>query len=91
MRVKRHIEITVFAEQTVIIRPLNLPQPGWCEACAAQVSLITPESAASLAGVTVRTIFQQVEAGQIHFVEVPDGRLLVCATSLTERTTAGPV
>ncbi len=85
MRRKRQIEITVFAEQTIIIRPLNLPQPGWCENCGAQVPLLTPERAAAIAGVSVRTIFRHVETGQLHFVEPPDGRLLICANSLADR------
>jgi hypothetical protein len=86
MRRKRRIEITVFAEQTVVIRPVNLPQPGWCESCAANAPLLTPERAAVIAGVTVRSIFQRVEAGQLHFVEPLDGRLLICANSLAEKS-----
>ena len=44
--------------------------------------MITPEAAAALAGVTVRSIYARVEAEGVHFLETLDGLLLLCANSL---------
>ena len=46
--------------------------------------MLPPEEAAVLTSVGTRTLYRWVEAGRIHFAEVPDGaqqRLLVCPVS----------
>lgn len=40
--------------------------------------------AAGLAGVPERLVYQLVEAGMTHFVERPDGVVLICPESLGE-------
>jgi hypothetical protein len=55
----------------------------WCPGCSAIVTLVPPEQAAGIAGVTVRTINRWVEAESVHFVETEDGLLLLCVNSLT--------
>ena len=40
--------------------------------------------AAPLARVTVRSIYARVEAEGVHFLETPDGLLLLCANSLSQ-------
>ena len=44
--------------------------------------MVTPQQAAAIARVTVRAVNQRVEAGMVHFLETPDGRLWVCVNSL---------
>ena len=44
--------------------------------------MITPEQAAEIVGVSLRTIFSWVEAGRVHFDESPDQLLSICLTSL---------
>jgi hypothetical protein len=46
--------------------------------------MISPEAAAVIASVTVRSIYRLVESGKVHFIEEPNG-LLVCIRSLLER------
>jgi predicted site-specific integrase-resolvase len=46
--------------------------------------MITPDAAAAIAALTVRTVYRWVEMGDIHFIEEPNG-LLVCLGSLLER------
>jgi hypothetical protein len=46
--------------------------------------LITPEMTAAPSPVTVRTVNQRLEAGDVYFVETPDGHLWVGADSLSE-------
>jgi hypothetical protein len=53
-----------------------------CPRCLAETSLMLPEEASSLSNFSLREIFRRVEAGRVHFVETPEGRLFICATSL---------
>jgi hypothetical protein len=46
--------------------------------------MISPDAAAAIAALTVRSIYRLVESGELHFIEKPDG-LLVCVRSLLER------
>jgi len=46
--------------------------------------------AAALAGVPERLVYQLVEAEKVHFVERPDGAILICPESLGELTNRGP-
>ena len=55
-----------------------------CPVCAER-AMVTPEAAAALARVTVRSIYARIEAGSVHFLERPDGLLLLCADSLSLR------
>jgi hypothetical protein len=60
-----------------------------CEVCAnPQVAMLAPEVAAALAGISLRTIFKMVEAGQVHYLEQADGLLLVCPNSLLQDSEA---
>jgi hypothetical protein len=43
--------------------------------------MVTPEAAAAIARVTVRSIYARVETESLHFLETPDGLLLLCANS----------
>ena len=46
------------------------------------VPMATPEVAAGIYGMTQRMIYRRVEAGDAHFVESPNGFLLICLASL---------
>src|SRR5713101_1264457 len=55
---------------------------AWCATCAKPVPMVTPQQAAVIARVSVRVVNRWVEADDIHFMETPDGLLLVCLNSL---------
>ncbi len=85
MNRKRRIEITV--EKTLLlVRRVSTP-PVWCAECPAPALMLTPEEAAALTGLSTRSLYRQVEAGQFHFVETAEGRLLVCPNSLATTAT----
>jgi excisionase family DNA binding protein len=44
--------------------------------------MLTADEAATIAKVSSRTIYRRVEAGEMHYTETAEGRLLVCANSL---------
>ena len=54
----------------------------WCDGCGAESLMITPGVAASLAGVTTDVIHAHVQAGSVHFIELPGSVLLICGFSV---------
>ena len=89
MRKRKLTEILIETVETVVIRHGQPPEPNgeqltsWCAECARAVTLLAPDAAAAWLGVATRTVFRQVEAGQLHFQETPDGRLWLCRNSVT--------
>lgn len=85
-RLKRRIEtLTVTREVWVVPRraaPETRLFQTWCADCAGPSVMLAPEQAATLAGVSQRTIYRWVEAGQVHFVESVEKGLRVCAHTL---------
>lgn len=81
---KRTVTTIEIAERVVVstTRTEN-PRPP-CPVCAAE-AMVTPEETAALARVPVRTIYARIEAEGVHFLETPDGLLLLCANSLFQR------
>lgn len=57
----------------------------WCVAFGAETTMVSPQQAAVITGVTVRTINSWVEDNLVHFIETADGLLLVCVSSLSQR------
>ena len=54
-----------------------------CDRCNQWVQMVTPNQAAAIARVAVRTINRWVEADSIHFAESPEGLLLICLNSIS--------
>jgi hypothetical protein len=79
---KRRTEITIETERLLLLRDSSRSLFLWCDACCAQVRMLTPEEAASTAQVSVRAIYRRVEAGELHFIEMPEWPVLICANSV---------
>ena len=47
--------------------------------------LLSPDQASSLTGIPARLIYRWVEAGAIHYRELPNGKLTVCIKTLLSR------
>ena len=76
-------EITIEIDEITLVNSSRTPSlQVWCPGCSAIVMLVSPERAAGVAGVTVRTINRWVEAEIVHFVETENGLLLLCVNSL---------
>lgn len=82
---KKRTEIT-FETNVLIVRRTHQSRPIFCNTCLSSVFLVAPDTAATLAGVSTRTIYRWVELEQIHYTETPDGRLLVCPRSFPDCT-----
>ena len=77
-------EITVETERLLIIRRRYQAVEEWCDGCGKLALMIRPDQAAAVTGLTLRNLFSQIDAGRLHFRELPDGLLLICLTSLLE-------
>jgi hypothetical protein len=90
---KRRTEITIETERLLVFgRNLGItgsrsqeqhPRPlVWCLSCADHVRPLTTDEAAIQAHVTSLTIFHWVESETLHYIESPEGLLLICPNSL---------
>jgi hypothetical protein len=83
---KRKIEIAFETKQTIVWRRRSETVETWCESCAAPSLMLDAQHAAFGAGLSLRQICQQVETGNLHFIETEEGLLLICLTSLSNKT-----
>ena len=82
---KRSLIITEETYEVIISRrAAGRAARAWCDGCAAEVEMITPERAALLAAANTRAIYRWVEAALLHFAETPEGSLTLCQNSLAE-------
>jgi len=44
--------------------------------------MLTPEEAQRLTGMNLRTIYQWIESGRVHFLEEASGELMICLAPL---------
>ena len=84
MSKSRITEIAVETEETLTVRILRSHRTR-CAACATEVAMVRPETAARLTGLRSREIYRRVEAGAVHFQESADGTVYVCLESLASR------
>ncbi len=83
-RITRTAEVTIETEENLVFGSSanRRRQTAWCPNCRREAAMVSPEQAARIAGVGTRAVYAWVGAGTIHFVESPEGLLLVCLDSL---------
>jgi len=77
----RRVRITIQTERLLVMshgRSLY----SLCAACGDEVRMVTIDQAATLARLSSREIYREVEAGMLHFIETTEGSVLVCFNSL---------
>jgi hypothetical protein len=90
MRIRRRKAVVVQTHQVTTVHWNRQPIVRWCPDCAAQVEMLTPESAAEIAGISSRDLFRRVEANEVHFIDLVERGLLICCDSI-RRTPASNV
>ncbi|HEX6732185.1 MAG TPA: hypothetical protein VF074_19355 [Pyrinomonadaceae bacterium] len=81
---KKRTEISIEIDEVIVVSASGKDiQRNPCPICTGE-AMVTPEEAAALTGVTVRSLYALVEDEGVHFLETPDGALLLCARSLIE-------
>src|SRR5437016_10106771 len=83
MRRKRRIEISVETREVSMVSLPGRTVRSRCATCAQRVDVATIDEATALTRIDSRTIYQLVEAGRVHFMETPEGFLLICLNSLS--------
>jgi excisionase family DNA binding protein len=78
----KRTETTIESHEVWVIRRARRVSPEWCDLCAGQAGMLTPDEAALWKGVSTRTVYRWVEGGRLHFTEMADGSLLICLASL---------
>ena len=81
-RTKKTTEIEVETQEVILTTQGTRPKTAWCAACARESAMESPEGVARLTGVSVRAVYRWMDAGSVHFTEMPGGRLLVCLGSV---------
>lgn len=92
MKTKTNTKVTFEKRQRTTIRLRRFNRKSvWCERCAAETELLTPDEAALISGATQMLIFRRVENGELHFIETTRGALQICRNSLENKdyTTKG--
>ncbi len=82
MRRKKRTEIIIEVNEVAVARSPGARVVSWCEGCGVQAAMVSPENAASIKGVDTGTIYRLIETGEVHFLELADGRPRVCLSSL---------
>jgi hypothetical protein len=82
MRLRRRITVTHEKREISISGSIPGREQAYCERCGREVTMLSVTLAAGLAGVAERLLYQWVESGKAHFVERPNGVLLICSESL---------
>jgi len=83
MALKHKTIAKIETHNVTVMRTAGTPVNLWCEACSTTTQMVTPERAAEMLKTNPRAIYQQVEKGEVHFVETGGGELLICCSSLT--------
>lgn len=87
MAAKKRREITVETERLLIIRRRYRAIEAWCDDCGCEVVMVRPDQAAAATGRSLRAIFADIESSVLHFLEQPDGLILICLNSLLGQKT----
>ena len=84
MKVRRTMKIGLETQRVVSLTKRVHAFEAWCSQCGEQRQMIHPEEAAARAGVSLRAIYRLVETNELHFIETPEGSVLICPNSVTE-------
>ncbi len=75
--------MTIETEKFLTIRISAGKHCEFCEICHSNAPMLILMEAVQFAKMSSRTIFQLIEAGQLHFRETATGLILVCFNSLS--------
>jgi len=77
----RTTEITIERRRSLLVRRIRR-RSSFCPICARDNEFVTPEEAAAIASVTLRTVYRWLEEGRFHFIEPPSGEPFICSQSV---------
>ena len=80
MKIERKFEMVTETKRRFVIRQTPSVKQTFCAECGSPV--LTIAQTAVLFGIKQRRIFQIVETGTTHFMEIETGVLMICLQSL---------
>jgi excisionase family DNA binding protein len=89
VRTRKTTEITIETKRLVVVNYSKVSVVSWCPRCSQQTKMITVDEAATVAGVSSRTIYRWADVDTLHFTETSEGRLLICLKSITGAGSVG--
>jgi Helix-turn-helix domain len=57
----------------------------WCPKCLDKVRMMLAEKAATVCRCSRRKIYRWIEEGDLHYIEMPGGEVMVCGRSLAKK------
>jgi hypothetical protein len=81
---RKRTEITIETERILLISRRPDGSIRWCDRCARRVLMLTVNEAAAVLRISVDEMMRKLEDQQLHFVQRPGERLLICPNSLLE-------
>jgi hypothetical protein len=84
VKVRKTMKIGLETQRVVSLTRRIRAIESWCNQCGKQREMISPEGAAARAGVSLREIYRQVEAHELHFIETHEGWVFICPNSVTQ-------
>lgn len=73
------------AKTTEKLPPMRASARPCCETCGDGAQMISVEKAAAIGWSSRRQLYRWVEDGSLHFLEQPDGEVLVCGRTLAAK------
>ena len=89
MGTKRRTEITIETDRLIVLSRGKNSVTSWCRYCNRRVRMITVDEAATLAGVSSRTVYRWADDEKLHFTETSEGHLLICHESIAAAGSIG--
>lgn len=82
MKTKIRRRIITETKQIAAILDSASPVMLSCEICGDSCKMVTPLFAAKLRKISTREIYQSIESGTTHFIELADKQIFVCLKTL---------
>ena len=79
----RQTSIKAVHREQIVIRPAAASIETFCPKCGAVQQTLSAAQAAQLLNISERQIFGMVENDDFHIFETDDGRLYICALSIS--------
>jgi hypothetical protein len=84
VRTTKRTEITIETDRIVVLSRRTVSVVSWCNECSQRTKMVTVDEAATIAGVTSRTMYRWADAEKLHFTETAEGVLMICFSSLQD-------
>ncbi len=80
--------VTLETEEIIVVKGGRRSMRASCPVCRSIVTMIFAEDAARVAGVGTRKVYEWLESGVLHFIEISGG-VAICVPSLYTQTDRG--